>query len=448
MLVVQDLEDSIVDESVYEEEDPLRFAEARTGDHLCCPFQCDSCSFWNIRGRGPIYGNEEDNLTLLCIRRAILDSFWARERSTVVYNNRQVVKYLECCDLLGDLTPLPPKGPWDSGDTFGLRLALTLLLRSLDKGNYTKNVQFETVRKVRSAFSNYIHASYGGIESSFIADEGRVQAVTNAASNCLWFRRFMQGMHKRMGDVWIPDRAVTIGEVLAGFKILEEDWKQLVQIGDLKGMESVVLTAVMLIAGFFGGLRGEEVTRMDIGLIRKYWNEATSAEDSPHVPMMLQGRFKKETGDKVFCQPLAVKSHSGVEILKWFSRNIFVMERRGVIEGPMFRVIRKSGLIGRATVGDIDKLFLRLWNRIQEREPKLLPASVKVDDEYSISRSARRGATAHAQNCQVPQTVIEANNRWRKYQRSRGMTPSMGMMERYSDAKASVPTLIRFSQSM
>ena len=135
---------------------------------------------------------------------------------------------------------------------------------------------------------------------------------------------------------------------------------------------------------------------MDIGLIRKYWEESTQFS-KPHVPMMLQGRFKKETGEKVFCQPLAVKSKTGAEILLWFSRNIFVMERRGVTTGPMFRVIRKSGKVGRATVGDIDVLFLRLWNRIQDRHPKLLPASVKVDEEFSISRSARRGATAHAQ---------------------------------------------------
>ena len=447
MLVVQDLEDSIVDESVYEDEDPMRFAEARNGDHLCCPFQCDGCSFHNIRGRDPIYGNEQDDLTLVCIRRVNLDAFWARERSTVEYNTRQFKKYLEGCDLLGDRDPLPPKGPWGPGDTFGMKLACSILLRSLDKGNYTKNVQFETVRKVRSAYSNYVHASCGGIESSFIAEEGGVSSLTNSASNSEFFRRFMKGMHKRMGDVWIPDRAITIGEVLAAFKILEEDWKQTVEIGDLKGMQRASLSAIIVIAGFFGGLRGEEITRMDLGLIRKYWEEATQS-DCPHVPMMLQGRFKKETGDKVFCQPLAVKTQSGIPILTWFARTLFIMERHGAIDGPMFRIARKSGKVARATVGDIDILFLQLWNRVQERNPKLLPETVKVNEEFSISRSARRGATAHAQNCGVPETVIQANNRWRKFQRSRGMTPGMSMMERYSDAKASVPTLTRFSRSM
>ena len=257
----------------------------------------------------------------------------------------------------------------------------------------------------------------------------------------------MKGMHKRMGDVWIPDRAITIGEVLAAFKILEEDWKQTVEIGDLKGMQRASLSAIIVIAGFFGGLRGEEITRMDLGLIRKYWEEATQS-DCPHVPMMLQGRFKKETGDKVFCQPLAVKTQSGIPILTWFARTLFIMERHGAIDGPMFRIARKSGKVARATVGDIDILFLQLWNRVQERNPKLLPETVKVNEEFSISRSARRGATAHAQNCGVPETVIQANNRWRKFQRSRGMTPGMSMMERYSDAKASVPTLTRFSRSM
>jgi len=75
--------------------------------------------------------------------------------------------------------------------------------------------------------------------------------ITNSPSNSLWFRRFMKGMHKPMGDVWIPDRPITIGKVLAAFEILEEDWRQMKEIGDLRGMEKVVLTAVMIIAGFF-----------------------------------------------------------------------------------------------------------------------------------------------------------------------------------------------------
>ena len=384
---------------------------------------------------------------MVCIRRVILDSFWARERSTVVYNARQLAKYFDACDRLGDEETLPPKGPWPTDDSFGVRLALASVVRSLDPGNYAKTIQFETVRKVRSAFSNYIHASVDGTGESFIADDSGVQSISRSTSNSHWFRRFMKGMHKRMGDIWIPDRAITIHEVLIAFTILEEDWKGMTQVGDITGMERAALSAIIVIAGFFGGFRGEEITRIDIGLIRKYWEEAMEAEDR-HVPLMLNGRFKKETGEKVFCQPLAIVTNSGIKILLWFKRVIFILEKRAIFDGPMFRLRRTSGKIVRATVGDLDVLFLALWKRIQDRSPRTLPITVDVYDEFSISRSARRGATAHAQNVQVPREYIEANNRWRKYQRSRGSTPNMSMMERYSDAKASVPTLIRFSQSM
>jgi hypothetical protein len=35
------------------EEDKLRFAVARPGDNLFCPFQCELCHFRNIQGRSP-----------------------------------------------------------------------------------------------------------------------------------------------------------------------------------------------------------------------------------------------------------------------------------------------------------------------------------------------------------------------------------------------------------
>jgi hypothetical protein len=35
------------------EEEKLRFAVARQGDHLFCPFQCELCHFRNIQSRSP-----------------------------------------------------------------------------------------------------------------------------------------------------------------------------------------------------------------------------------------------------------------------------------------------------------------------------------------------------------------------------------------------------------
>jgi hypothetical protein len=52
-----------------------------------------------------------------------------------------------------------------------------------------------------------------------------------------------------------------------------------------------------------------------------------------------------------------------------------------------------------------------------------------VQDEFSVYRPLRRGATSEAQNAQIPQDVIEANNRWRKLCRSKGLTPGGSMMK-------------------
>jgi hypothetical protein len=78
-----DLEDSLVDpEELGMVEDENRFKEARNGDHLMCPFQCDECVLENMQQRSS--GTScKDELTMMCIRRYILDSFWARERGTV-----------------------------------------------------------------------------------------------------------------------------------------------------------------------------------------------------------------------------------------------------------------------------------------------------------------------------------------------------------------------------
>ena len=93
----------------------------------------------------------------------------------------------------------------------------------------------------------------------------------------------------------------------------------------------------------------------------------------------------------------------------------------------------------------MDLLFHALLLEVQRRFAKVLPESVDVKNKFSTYRLFRRGSTSEAQNVGMPQSVIEANNRWRKQSRAKGMKPSMSMTEHYSDSKVGVPSLIRFS---
>jgi hypothetical protein len=359
VLAVSDLDQSIVNDEAMEEEDPLRFEEARDRDHLMCPFQCDDCQFWNRCKRGPSAGNVYDTLRMICICRAILDGFWSRERSTVYSNRREGIRYLLNSERVRETDPYPARGPWPLDDVFGLQMAGGLLLRLLDEGKNAPRVQFETVRRLRAHLSNFVHATPGGMGAAFIGEEGGVSAMTNLPTNSMWFRRFMQGMHKRMGGVWIPDRPLTIVELKAAMEILDEDWNVFGKNNDSQiGLKKTGPTACMLIAGFFAALREEEIVRIDVGNMREHWGEAMAYKDGKHVPLMMAERFKRETGEKLFCQPLAIDSTSKVEIAKWFHRALWVLEKLGIETGPMFRTEARGGAkYKKASLGDLDGLL-------------------------------------------------------------------------------------------
>jgi hypothetical protein len=79
------------------EEDKLRFAVARPGDHLFCPFQCELCHFRNIQDKSPNMGLGplDDTELIKSLRRVNLDAFWIREPTTVSQNLGKVNRALQ-----------------------------------------------------------------------------------------------------------------------------------------------------------------------------------------------------------------------------------------------------------------------------------------------------------------------------------------------------------------
>ena len=141
-----------------------------------------------------------------------------------------------------------------------------------------------------------------------------------------------------MGDVWIPDQAVTLDEVQAALAILEEEWNA----GAMKQQKlELALSGAMVVVGFVAGLRGEEIPQIDVGLMRKYWEEGLNYERKPHVPLALAGRFKQTSGTfRIFIHPLADRTGSGIEVRCWLERAIRCMDSQGIKTGPLFRSAR------------------------------------------------------------------------------------------------------------
>jgi hypothetical protein len=94
-----------------------RFLEARAGNHLMMPFQCELCHFRNVRLCDPGSQSAIDREFLEYIRRALLDAFWARETSTVKNNLANAKMLMKFIDRLSLPVMLPPMGPFPLDDT-------------------------------------------------------------------------------------------------------------------------------------------------------------------------------------------------------------------------------------------------------------------------------------------------------------------------------------------
>jgi hypothetical protein len=192
-------------------EDDDRYLQARNGDNLVTPFQCDLCHFRSLMQRDHVGGLPQDHRLLKLIQRANLDALWSREPSMVrgtlsmCHQGGRIAQSLGFKDQL-----FRPMGPHPLGDTFGMGAAIVMLQQSLAPGKYDKCMQFASVRKFRSAFSNVYHVTTEGQEAMVLAKDVRKMTVTKCPTYGEFFERFLRGMHKCMGEISRPDRALSL----------------------------------------------------------------------------------------------------------------------------------------------------------------------------------------------------------------------------------------------
>jgi hypothetical protein len=141
-------------------EDEKRYVVGRDRDHLVTPFQCDLCHFWNLKKRYPIHNLPQDGRLLKLMRRANLDALWSREWTTVSGNLLTVRQGVKMAAALGFKEHY--QVPFPTEDTFGIPVAIAMLQQYLKPGKYASTIQFGTVRKFRSCFSNIYQASIEG----------------------------------------------------------------------------------------------------------------------------------------------------------------------------------------------------------------------------------------------------------------------------------------------
>ena len=79
---------------------------------------------------------------------------------------------------------------------------------------------------MRRFYSNYAHAYLGDTGLNFMSSKGESTRVSNAASDCGWFQKFMQGIHCCMGGVLLPNKTVSRYKLSVCTNVLELRWEE------------------------------------------------------------------------------------------------------------------------------------------------------------------------------------------------------------------------------
>ncbi|KAL7578000.1 hypothetical protein ACA910_007616 [Epithemia clementina (nom. ined.)] len=279
----------------------MEYLCARAGDHFMVPFQCELCHFRNIFYCDPrIPSSQEDRWVMACIVQANLDAFWARRPSTVQGNLQEMNRLMQQAKDMRIQRPMAsyPRGPFPVADTLGMVPAIMSLYRLLDKGRNSKTIQWDTMRGMRSMYSNFVHMTPAGTGGAIMSDGRKSMCVTNSTTNSLCFQRFMEGCHKRMGDVRLPDAALTIDVLQALDELWDDLWAEATQPPNAELLHEVASIGFAVTCGFSSGLQGEELGHIRLCELVTLTTQGLQHPQQLHLILAMEGRFKAGIAQK------------------------------------------------------------------------------------------------------------------------------------------------------
>jgi hypothetical protein len=430
--------------------DEKRFKVARNGDNLLTHFQCELCVFRNLHLREPTR-TQTDELALCVYRRANLDAFWSRERSTVSSNRLWIKRGAELNQAMDHQSTYPALGPMPLEDLAGYGIACQELMASTRPGTYhASHSQFDTVRKLRSSFANLWALSLKGASLNLSAGrdkKGNSTILSDCPTESEWFNRFTLGMKKRMGQDVRPQLGFSVEVMLMLLKRLEERWRAEPN-GRLKD-DTLGALAYSSIS-FTNALRGNEGFKLDLFGLLGHISRGRGQVKIPHVVAPLLGRFKGRDGERLHLLFMVPVTHSGIKTrcyLEWLAER---REEQGFFHGPAFCDHRGKEIDS----GVYEGLILEVlhehqdWEETQASEDHKLLKGVDIDGRYGIFRSFKRGAITRAQEAGVSEADVNRAGQWRKVEGAKGRQAGGSMREHYTELVQLLDARLRFSRAL
>ena len=400
------------------------------------PFECDLCHFRNVCQRDPRPEVPQDLLTLVCIRRAILDALWAREPSTVAGNLSRLRRdYREARDTTSMVDLLPAMGNPKVEDRVGMKVAVMSLLASLRDGNNTKNIQWDTVRRTQTWYKSVYDAGVEYDVQAVLAFDSSKATASTCVTMGIWFGRFARGCRLRMGVVRIQNEPLTAPIIHALDRLATQEWMSAKEEATRKELEDTMCFALF---GYLNGLRGEEIPLVSLRGMLHFWN-AGAQDPEPFIMTTLRGRFKGENDERWHVLPIPDATRSRLPARKWIGKKLRRCRAEGKTTGWLF-TDRKGD---RAKFGHYDETLRRLLGRVKAECPGVIDKEA-TPMMFSLWRSMRRGTTLAATGS-IGQDIIDLYNRWRKIEGSKGGVPAgLSMQQTYLHVRGAMPQLKQF----
>ena len=415
---------------------------------MSSPFQCDCCWFVNLTKREPKDTSESDHRLLGYIRRVNLDMLWSSEGSTVGHTLGDLRKAARMSSIL-DLTSLHVlRGPWPVGDSLGFQVAVEILRASQEKGrNSSEYVQFDTVRKIRSGYTNAFVSSPAAVLGpiTFKGDYGKTYHLSQSPLNSLLFRKFMTGLEKRMGRLVFQDLALSVELLMEILRLYELE----LSCGEVPWIRrrSIVMSGAAFVILFGGALRGGEVLLLEASELCKRIGDGRMHRPAPHVLVPLMGRFKGENGERNVLLALSSVTDNGrIPIRRWVERLAATLMHEGKHRSVGPALCNQTGYVLHQS--ELNKELWEMLRKIQISRPDLCGEDLEIENKYKVFRSFRRGATTRAKEFKVGEAVLNMNNRWRKVQNKSGTMPSLPMSDLYTEIQQALLTRLRFSKNL
>ena len=353
--------------------------------------------------------------------------------------------WIRLSKLVGLEGPYVHHGPLPSHDHCGYEVAIQILLYSKrSSGRHTKtHLQFETIRKVRTAFSNHVRASpQVNAESLTLGDsKGNYQRLTSDPCGSLWFFKFMKGVKSRMGAEWRPNKGMSTELYL---KVLEDTEFRIDGAASVRELNRWVVFHMYAVVCYVLSLRGTEGLLLDLEGLHRHWGSG----DGTYLVVTLQGTIKGETNDRDHLLPCVHVTSSGVDVKVSLERLMALKKRKGFVDGPA--ISDDTGKV--YTTRDLSEALTEILEDLFDSDRRLFPPDITTVEllrlRYQAFRTFRRTSDTRAAEMNIGSTDTDIVNRWQLAERAQGKRAAMPMRLHYTQIELILKPFLRYTRAM